>query len=172
MLKKIYRLIKNSIKKRKFKSCGNNVNFGKNINGYLRNVTIGDHCSIGSGNFFDSFKASVIIGNHVMTSQDVLFITGNHRIDLLGKYMIDVQNNEKNAEDDANIIIEDDVWIASRAIILKGIHIGRGSVVAAGAVVTKDVAPYSVVGGVPARFIKYRFTAEEILRHEKELNNE
>lgn len=107
-----------------------------------------------------------------MTSQDVLFITGNHRIDLLGKYMIDVQNNEKNAEDDANIIIEDDVWIASRAIILKGVHIGRGSVVAAGAVVTKDVAPYSVVGGVPARFIKYRFTAEEILRHEKELNNE
>jgi len=54
----------------------------------------------------------------------------------------------------APIIVEDDVWLATRVTILKGVRIGRGSVVAAGAVVTKDVAPYTLVGGVPARLIR------------------
>ena len=59
-----------------------------------------------------------------------------------------------------DIIIDDDVWIGYRSIILSGVHIGQGAVIAAGAVVTKDVPPYTIVGGVPAKVIKYRFTSE------------
>lgn len=61
-----------------------------------------------------------------------------------------------------DIIVNDDVWIGDSALILSGVEIGQGAVIAAGAVVTEDVPPYAVVGGVPARVIKYRFTDEVI----------
>lgn len=61
-----------------------------------------------------------------------------------------------------NIVIDDDVWIGQNAIILSGVHIGQGAVIAAGAVITKDVPPYAIVGGVPAKIIKYRFSEDVI----------
>ena len=61
-----------------------------------------------------------------------------------------------------DIIIADDVWVGAGAIILSGVHIGQGAVVAAGAVITKDVPPYAIVGGVPAKVIKYRFSDDLI----------
>ena len=61
-----------------------------------------------------------------------------------------------------NIIIENDVWIGSNVTIMGGIKIGNGAIIAMGAVVTKDVPPYAIVGGVPAKIIRYRFTQEEI----------
>ncbi|HBI63202.1 MAG TPA: acetyltransferase [Lachnospiraceae bacterium] len=61
-----------------------------------------------------------------------------------------------------NIIVDDDVWIGYGSAVLSGVHIGQGAVVAAGAVVTRDVPPYAVVGGVPARVIKYRFSKDVI----------
>ena len=67
---------------------------------------------------------------------------------------------------DAPVVIEDDVWVGANVTILKGVTIGRGSVIAAGAVVTKSCPPYSIVGGVPARGIKPRFTAEQVEEHE------
>jgi acetyltransferase-like isoleucine patch superfamily enzyme len=63
----------------------------------------------------------------------------------------------------------DDVWIGTRAIILHGVTIGRGSVVAAGAVVTRSVPPYAVVAGVPSRVIKFRWPPEIIIQHEEKL---
>lgn len=66
------------------------------------------------------------------------------------------------AEDKDAVVIGNDVWIGDGALIFAGVHVGDGAIVASGAVVTKDVAPYSVVGGVPARVIKYRFSDEEI----------
>lgn len=68
-------------------------------------------------------------------------------------------------------VIEDGVWCGANVTILKGVTIGRGSVVAAGAVVTKSCAPYSIIGGVPAKLIRMRFTPEQILEHERLLEN-
>lgn len=65
------------------------------------------------------------------------------------------------------VTIEDDVWTGANITILKGVTIGRGSVVAAGSVVTKSCPPYSIIGGVPAKIIKYRFTVEQVLEHER-----
>lgn len=65
--------------------------------------------------------------------------------------------------------MENDVWIGAHVTLLSGVTVGRGAIVAAGAVVTKDVPPYAVVGGVPARVIKFKWSVEEVLEHENAL---
>ena len=70
---------------------------------------------------------------------------------------------------DGEIVIEEDVWVGAGTILLSHCSIGRGAVVAAGAVVSKPVPPYAVVAGVPAKIIATRFTIEQILQHESEL---
>jgi acetyltransferase-like isoleucine patch superfamily enzyme len=76
---------------------------------------------------------------------------------------------DKSPEDDQPIVIEDDVWIGYRAIVLKGVTVGRGSVVGAGSVVTRDVPRYAIVAGVPARKVGVRFSEDEIREHERVL---
>jgi acetyltransferase-like isoleucine patch superfamily enzyme len=83
--------------------------------------------------------------------------------------MSSVGDDEKLPGDENGIVVEDDVWIGARAVILDGVKVRRGAVVAAGAVVTGNVPPYAVVGGVPARVIRFRFDVEGILKHEEKL---
>ncbi len=85
----------------------------------------------------------------------VVVITRNH-----GHDRTDIPMT-RQGYNNAPIVIEDDVWIGFRAVVLAGVTIGRGSIVGSGAVVTKDVAPYSVVGGVPARVIKSRVIGDQ-----------
>jgi len=77
---------------------------------------------------------------------NVTIIGGDHNASVVGKFMYDYEVQEKRPEDDQDVIIEDDVWIGTGAIILKGVRLGRGSIVAAGALVRKDVLPYTIVG--------------------------
>ncbi len=92
-----------------------------------------------------------------MFGPHVAVVTGDHRIDIPDRPMISIKDSEKLPENDQDVVIENDVWIGANATILKGVTIGTGSVICAGAVVTKDVPPYSIVGGVPAKLIKKRF---------------
>ena len=73
-----------------------------------------------------------------------------------------LQNEKFEAISNGDIIIEDDVWIGENAVILSGVHIGQGAVIAAGAVVTRDIPPYSIVAGVPAKILRYRFDQDVI----------
>ena len=130
-----------------------------------KSVIIGKNTKLGDFGYYISALAPIHIGNHVMTGPQVMMITGNHRTDLVGEYMINVTNEMKKAENDEPIVIEDDVWIGARAIILKGVRIGTGAVIAAGAVVTKDVPPFEIWGGVPAKLISKRFTDEQLGKH-------
>ena len=156
---------------KKIKKHGKLCSIGKGCDGNLENVFLGDSCHIGRNNIFLTFKAEVRIGNYFMSGPNVVFITGNHRTDIVGKPMEQVTNNEKKAIDDQDIVIMDDVWIGANAIILKGITIGEGSIVGAGSVVTKDVEPYTIVAGNPAKKIKPRFTDEQITEHKRILNS-
>lgn len=115
-----------------------------------------------------STEAKVIIGKKVDIAPNLKIITGNHRIDKVGYFMFDA-NYSKRPEDDKDVIIEGDAWLGINVTILSGVSIGRGSVISAGAVVTKSCPPYSILVGVPAKVLKFRFTIEEILEHEKAL---
>ena len=133
----------------------------------LENLSVGDNTSIPKGSVFYCTKAALTIGRNVIFGPKPTIITGDHRIDVIGSYIVD--NIEKLPENDLPVVIEDDVWIGANVTILKGVTIGRGSVVAAGAVVTKSCEPYSIIGGVPAKLIRYRFSKDEIQEHEKRL---
>ena len=133
----------------------------------LENLSIGDYTSIPKHSTFYCTGAPLTIGKKVIFGPAPTIITGDHRIDVVGKFIMD--SHDKLPENDARVVIEDDVWCGSHVTILKGVTIGRGSVIAAGAVVTKSCPPYSIIGGVPAKVLKSRFTPEEIARHEQAL---
>ncbi|MBQ9094383.1 MAG: CatB-related O-acetyltransferase [Prevotella sp.] len=153
------------------KHCGKGVllhPMSSDIRG-LWNLSVGDGTSIPKGSTIYCTDAPLTIGRKVIFGPRPTIITGDHRTDIIGKYIIDVTVQEKLPENDQPVVIEDDVWCGANVTILKGVTIGRGSVVAAGAVVTKSFPPYSIIGGVPARLLKRRFSDEEIVRHETAL---
>ncbi len=103
----------------------------------------------------------LIIGNYVSIGPDVIFdVSAEHHTETISTYpfIAHVFKEGREGLSKGDIVVDDDVWIGSRAIILSGVHIGQGAVIGAGAVVTKDVPPYAIVGGIPARVIKYRFS--------------
>jgi len=150
-----------------FKESGKCVSY--NVKDYFtyQNITLGNDVSIGSGAVFIASKSQIYIGNKVLFGPRVTIIGGNHTFDRVGVFIYDITDEIKDPEDDADIVIEDDVWIGANVTILKGVTIGRGCVIGAGAVVSRSCAPYSIVAGVPAKIIKRRFTVEEILEHER-----
>lgn len=115
------------------------------INNAVGDVLIGDHTRIGIHN---TIIGPVTIGNHVNLAQGITVTALNHNFSDLNK-RIDEQGISTQP-----VTISDDVWIGANAVILPGVTIGQHAVVAAGAVVTKDVPPYSIVAGIPAKVIK------------------
>lgn len=164
----IYKFIIMPIKKSMFAKCGKKVYVGKNSEITFKNVYVGNNVSIGMNAVFMSTLANIIIGDYVMFGPGVTIVTGDHRTDVIGEYMINV--HKKLPENDSNVIIENDVWIGSNVTILKGVTIGQGSIVASGSIVNKSIEPYSVVGGIPAKKIKMRFNENQIQEHKKILN--
>ena len=150
-----------------FRACGRNVKFHPFSSDLsYDSISIGDDVYIGYGaQFYAAHPSAIHIGSHVMFGPQVMIRGGNHNTGVVGKYMFDVK--EKRPQDDVPVSIGNDVWIGARAIILKGVHIGDGAIVGAGAVVTRDIPPYSICAGVPARVVKMRFTPDEIKRHEE-----
>lgn len=109
---------------------------------------IGNHSGIGEGSIISKYTR---IGDNVMMGPQCYIYTRNHRHD-----NIDIPMIKQGVEDWKPVTIEDDVWIGSRVTILPGVHIGKGVIIGAGSVVTKDIPPYTIVAGNPAKIVKYR----------------
>jgi len=154
---------------------GYNFHVGKNVRIWAKNkIEIGSNFYMGRNS---QIECNVIIGDNVLIANNVA---------LIGKYDHDFKSLGVNIRDasqvrdadyfgkeiNAFINIGSDVWIGYGAIIYSGVKIGNGSIVAAGSVVVKDVKPYEIIGGNPARHIGFRFTVDEIKQHEKVIYEE
>ena len=134
------------------------VSVGKRTYGGI-NIMGGRHC-------FGHSTTKVIIGNYCSIGPEVTFIPHlDHYTNHISTYPFKVQvlGERFEAISKGDIVIDDDVWIGYGATILSGVHIGQGAVIMAGAVVSKDIPPYSMCGGVPAKPLKYRLS-ENIIR--------
>jgi acetyltransferase-like isoleucine patch superfamily enzyme len=151
----------------RFKEHGKNFYFDPWGSYSFKTISVGDDVSLGERPTLLAPRSHIKIGNHVMFGPEVTIRGGNHVIDYVGRFMKDIKDEEKRPQDDLDVTIQDDVWVGTRAIILHGVTIHRGAVVAAGAVVIKDVPPYSIVGGLPAKVLRFRWDIETILRHEE-----
>ena len=109
------------------------------------NFTVGDHCFINRGCYLD-LEGRIVVGDHVTIGHGATMITTAHAVGSAG--------HRSGAMSTASIALEDGCWVGANATILPGVTVGRGAVVAAGAVVTTTVPPNTIVGGVPARSIR------------------
>lgn len=126
--------------------CGKKIRVKRNADISMF-IEIGDFSELGTNCIIQS---NTFIGNNVIMGPDVKIYTRNHRFESLE---IPIQNQGHTEE---KVVIGNDVWIGANSIILSGVIIGDHSIIAAGSVVTKDVSECSIVGGIPAKVIKYR----------------
>lgn len=135
-----------------------NVEIGNGTYGKIRAIT------------YNCENSSLKIGNYCSIGFDVVFILGGeHDYKNISTFpFLQVELNESvETISKGPVVVGDDVWIGARSTILSGVNIGQGAIVGAGSVVTKDIPPYAIVAGNPARVIKYRFDSQCITKLKK-----
>ncbi len=162
-VKKLLRVIRMMLLPERWKlvSVGKGFYMGRGCRIGRKCVSVGNYTFIGNDCHLWSRMS---IGNWVMLASQVSVVGGDHVFDVVGTPSI-WAGRDINKE----VVIEDDVWIGHGVIIMHGVRIGEGSIVAAGSVVTKDVDPYSIVAGVPAKKMRPRFDEAEEELHRREL---
>lgn len=156
------------LKRSRFGYIADSVILTPPLSGNMRNVFVYDNVGIGPHALLSTPNAKIIIKGNCAIAEHLTIHTGNHAR-VKGMFVTDINEENKPGGYDADVIIEKDVWIGSNVTILSGVHVGRGSTIAAGTVVNKDVPPYSVVGGVPAKVIKFYMNINDVIEHENKL---
>lgn len=155
--------------------AGKKFSFGRGTTFYAKNrIVIGDNVYIGK---YCSIETDCSIGSNVLIANHVGLIGKyDHNYEQIGT---PIRQASWIGDEDytwrglgKQVTIEDDVWIGFGSIVFSGVKIGRGSIIAAGSVVTKDTQPYSIIGGVPAKKIGQRFTEDAIRDHELSIYKE
>lgn len=151
-----------------FKKRGKNITVGHDCDFSYQHIELGNDVFIGAHARFLAEKSIIRIGSKVMFGPGVTILGGDHRTNIPGVFMFDIK--EKLPENDRDVVIEDDIWIGANALILKGVTIGRGSIVGAGSVVVKSIPPYSIYVGNPIMKIRPRWDMDMIIMHEQLVN--
>lgn len=154
------------VKRNKFGYIADNVIITPPCMINAKNCYIYGKVGIGPNAFISATNAKFIVKGNCSIAEHLTVHTGNHA-QVVGKFVTDINESNKPQGFDKDVIIDKDVWIGCNVTLLAGVTIGRGGVVAAGAVVNKSTPPYAIVGGVPAKVLKFRFTIDEILEHER-----
>lgn len=139
-----------------FRECGRNCFIGPGGVFQFDRIMLGLDVYMGTRARLSASQSDVQTGSKMMLGPDAIIVTGDHRTDVIGKPMRDV--TEKLPKNDQDVVIEDDVWIGARVIILKGVRIGRGSIICASSIVVKSISPYSIYVGVPPARLWPRWT--------------
>ncbi|UYO40492.1 CatB-related O-acetyltransferase [Rhodopseudomonas palustris] len=142
----------------RFRQAGHNVRLGKRLFVSKGRVSIGNDVYIGAYSYLDG---NISIGNDVMLANNVTIVGGDHVFRTVGVATFAAPREHWN-----RTTIEDNCWIGHGAIILNGVTVGQGAIVAAGAIVTRDVAPYDIVAGNPAKVLGRRFGEDQQREHE------
>lgn len=143
--RKIRRILGKSI----FSKVGKNLIIEKGANfGDGSGIEIGDNVGIG---YKAHIRGPLELKGNIMMGPEVIILTRNHRFD-----RVDIPMNQQKGSLVKKVVINEDVWIGARVTILPGVTVGKGAILAAGAVVTKDVPDFAIVGGNPAKLIKMR----------------
>lgn len=131
-----------------------------------QNIYLGDNVSIDWDNVIYATNAKLIVGDNSGIAVGCTFITGNHK-PAVNELLKDGGNNNLQGKD---IVLEEEVWVGAKSVVLAGSHIGRGAIIAAGSIVRGvKIPPYAIVAGNPCKVIGYRYTPEEIIQHEETL---
>jgi acetyltransferase-like isoleucine patch superfamily enzyme len=136
-----------------------------------QNVSIGNNCGIGPNAYITALNAQFIVKDNCAIAHGLTVHTGNHAR-IVGIPITQITESIKPKGYDHDVIVEEDVWIGAHVTILQGVTIGRGATIAAGAVVTKNMPPYCICGGIPAKPIKFYWTIDQIITHEENLYKE
>lgn len=139
--------------------------------GNYKNVYLGEKVCIGANAYISALNVRFICKGNCAIAENLTVHTGNHAR-VVGIFVNDITESTKPKGLDEDVIVEEDVWIGCNVTLLSGVTIGRGSTVAAGAVVAKTMPPYCICGGIPAKFIKFYWTIDQILEHEAKLYSE
>lgn len=152
----------------KFGHIGENVKITPPYTMHQSNIFIYDNVGIGPNSFISTPNAKVIFKGYTAVAEGLTIHSGNHAR-IVGRYVSDITDKDKPSGYDADVIIEEDVWIGSNVTILAGVTIGRGCTIAAQAVCNRDIPPYCIAGGIPAKVIKMYWSVDQILEHEQKL---
>lgn len=145
--------------KYQFKKVGTSLYIGHNIHIRPNSIEVGNNVYIGPNSYLS--VSNLKIGNYTMLASYVSIVGGDYQYDNIGIPMIFTGKEFNKSHHQEPVLIGADVWIGHGAIIMAGVTIGDGAIVAAGSVVTKDIPPYSIYAGVPAKLVKGRFKSEE-----------
>ena len=134
----------------------------------IENVYLYENTSILSDALILSTKAKFIVKKNSGAAEGLTVVTGNH-FSIPGVFHRFITDEQKPEDLDKDVVVEEDVWIASNATLLAGVTVGRGAIVGSGAVVRKSVPPYAIVIGNPSKIIGFKFSPDEIIKHEEAL---
>lgn len=130
-----------------------------------QNLLMYDDTSLMKGWYLIAHTGRLIMKEHSSAACGLVAITGNHHR-TVGRRLLET-TRARVGDDEKDIILEEEVWVGANVSLLPGVTIGRGSTISAGAVVSHNIPPYSIVKGNPAKVVGFTFTPEEVIEHEK-----
>lgn len=135
------------------------------------NLIMEENTVLSGGTTIMNTRAKFIVKRNSGAAFGLAVVTGNHMV-VPGMWLKDVTDHvkdelDRNHEYDKDVVIEEDVWVGARAVLLSGVTVGRGSIVGAGSVVRSNVPPYAIVAGNPAKIVGFKFTPNVIVEHEE-----